>query len=86
MTNRKFYRNTFILTVLSEDEPVSNVELDALNYLVTEGPCVLHSFTEATDEVNGQQMARLLVESGSDEGFFNLDPEGNDTLEMEDME
>jgi hypothetical protein len=82
-TDRKFYRNTFTLVILSEHEPLTNVDLDNLGYLVSEGPCVLHSFMEADEQIDSKQMADLLTDAGSMPDFFQLDRDGNDTDEWE---
>ena len=80
MSERKFYRCTTTITWLCEGNPawVYDGSLDSLGYALTEGPGVLHTFTEVCDETDGPEMARLLDEAGSEPAFFMLTPEGED--------
>ena len=75
---RKFFINTFIIKVLSEDEPVTNCDLANLDYLVTDGDCVLYSNTQSCKKLNSKQIVNKLNEAGSEPGFFMLDNDGKD--------
>jgi hypothetical protein len=77
-SERKFYKNTFTVVVLSEGTPVEEATLTYLGYLVSEGDCVLHSFVENPEEVDGLAMANLLTEAASTPDFFMLTPNGED--------
>ena len=73
MSERKFYRNVIKLVVLTEDEPLpEDIELSDIHYEVTEGHAVLHSFLAEAKPVTEDQMTDLLLESGSDPGFFRI--------------
>lgn len=77
MTERKFHRKVFQVEVLSE-EPLGDVSLDQVHYLITDGPCS-GDFKEVSSEVlDGKQAADALHKQGSEPGFFRLDDEGNE--------
>lgn len=77
MTNRKFYRTTFKVTVLSE-EPYDPDTLADIHYDITNGGCSGSWRMTKSDELNGREVAEALVAQHSDPGFFQLDAEGND--------
>lgn len=79
-SERKFYRNVTTIVWLSEERPefVYNGSLEGLDYALSEGPCVMHTYEEATAEVDPAEVARLLDEAGSEPAFFGLTPEGED--------
>lgn len=77
-TDRKFYKSTITLVILSEDQPVDDLSMEALGYAVTEGDCVLHTRGDTYVEVPAAEMARLLDEAGSEPDYFMLTPEGED--------
>lgn len=72
----KYYKTTFEVVVLSE-EPITDIDLEDIPYLVNEGNGVLHTFV-ATDEkkLYGKEMAEQLYDAGSEPEFFNLDDNG----------
>lgn len=75
---RKFYKNTFVVTVLSEDEPYTFNDFETLDYDVSEG-----HFSGAVDEVvstqlNGKECAEALANQGSAPEFFRLSENGED--------
>jgi hypothetical protein len=78
MTDRKFYRTTFTIVILSE-EPISDMELENLHYEVTDGHCCLRSMTSKETMLDGKQAARALFAAGSEPEFFQLNTSGNDT-------
>jgi hypothetical protein len=77
---RKFYKTIIQVEVLSEDEPISgDTSLTALDEAITDGPCSGVTKTIRTQELNGQQAAKALIEHGSDPMFFGLNPDGSET-------
>jgi hypothetical protein len=72
----KFYINTFVVTVLTQDEPMTDVDLDTIHYETMEGNAVLQSVKESYRAISGKQMAHELLEAASDPGFFELDING----------
>ena len=76
-SKRKFYRTLFTFEVMSED-PIETVSLEDLAYLVTEGGCSGRFLSTEEEEVGGRTAAQILIDQGSDPGFFRLDEEGND--------
>ena len=69
----KYYKHTYTITVLSESDAQDSI--DYLAYNVTYGDDCLHGTDHALKEVDGKEMAQLLIEAGSDPEFFNLSPE-----------
>ena len=78
MTERKFYRTVVEIEILSE-EPYSNENLSQIAYDITEGDCSGAYGVVNSETVDGKTMAEMLLNQGSDPGFFMLDEEGNDT-------
>lgn len=79
-SRRKFYRTTFLVTVLSEEPGCSDCSLKDLAEEMDNGPLV--GTVETTEEdvvLDGPATARLLIKMNSDPAFFQLDPDGNDT-------
>ncbi len=85
MTERKFYKSVFTLTILSE-KPLSNnnEELEELvgaiygNH-VKQLPWPRHGKIESESlEVNGADMAKLLQGQGMQPEFFEIDSNGDD--------
>lgn len=74
--SRRFYKATYRVTVLSADEPFRDDDLYNFAYAIDEGDCV-GDVVESCVEVSREEMARLLVEVGSDPSFFGSD-DGDD--------
>jgi hypothetical protein len=80
--NRKFYKTIIQITILSEDHPVgSGMELSAINNAITDGDCSGACELIQEKQVCAGRMAKLLVEQGSDPGFFGLDEDGKEVEE-----
>lgn len=77
MTTRKFYRNNVVVTVYSEDEPLTFDDLSDLHDQMWQGPVVGTWETDST-EITPKEAVSGLWEVGSDPSFFCLDYEGND--------
>lgn len=76
---RKFYKTTYTVTVLSEDNPPSKgMDLrDVLTECETggwSGNITGHSVVD----LSGLEAANELRRQGSDPGFFDLDDDGSD--------
>lgn len=68
---RKFYVNHMTIRVLSE-EPLDDIDLADLNYEVTEGGSVLHTFEVKSRLVTEACMTAQLLDAGSEPGFFRI--------------
>lgn len=69
----KFYETTITITVLSEDAPVSNVELDCIVAECNTGAFVLGDRNDSVRELDTTAAAAALIAAGSEPGFFGLD-------------
>ena len=78
MTERKFYRTTITVTVLSEEPIPSELNLQELAYEMDEGEYVGFYPTTNIEELDGKQMAEALVKAGSEPEFFQLNDNGDD--------
>jgi len=70
MTKRKFYKTTFELVVLSEEELADHVALD--------GDWVGNLHVGSVEVLNGKQAAQALMAARSEPGFFRLTEDGED--------
>ena len=78
MTDKKFHKTVFQVTVLSEKPFASDLSLSDIHDEITTGDCSGVVKEVSHEEMNGKQAADALYEQGSDPGFFMLDDEGND--------
>jgi hypothetical protein len=76
--DKRYYKTTVVVTVLSEYEPPVWNDLADLNYLITDGHCSGMVATTDEIEVSAKQMAQLLINQNSDPEFFGLDENGNE--------
>ena len=82
MTKRKFYRTTFMITVLSKKKLPKDIDVEDLAYQVGDGPCVGGDLKQTSPKkLDGKQAARLLSEMGSDASFFDLTSGGDNAKE-----
>lgn len=87
ISKRKFYKNVFIVVVLSEEPIASCPDLSVVAHQITEGDWngdVTHSVEN--EEIDAKKAVELLEESGSDAGFFNLNEKGENADGSEDDE
>lgn len=77
MTNRKFYKTTIMLEVLSE-RPIADMELEDIAYEITMGDMSGTYDVDDVEILNGKQMAEALIKQGSDPMFFMLTDDGED--------
>lgn len=74
MTERKFYKTTITVVVLTEDLlEGSPLELSTIVSECDEGAFVSHSEYRKSEEVTAEQMANLLKEAGSEPDFFQIE-------------
>lgn len=78
MTDRKFFKTTITVVVLSEDEPLQDgLPLDQVAYLIEEGDCSGETHFESV-EISAKEAAQALIGQGSDPELFRLSDEGED--------
>jgi hypothetical protein len=76
-----FYKTVIQVEVLSEDQPVNDLDLKQIAHEIYEGDCVGASSIVSVKELTGQECADALHELGSEPEFFNLDDDGKDLFE-----
>lgn len=73
MAERKFYRTTITIDVLSEETPLDeDMTLTEIDYVITEGDCVGGNLSMAVEELTREECAEALTAMGSEPGFFDL--------------
>ncbi len=77
MTDRKFYKTEYRVTVLTEN-PLHSTDLGELHYMTTEGDASGHVEIAQVHVLNGKEAADALCTQASDPSFFRLDDEGED--------
>lgn len=77
MTNRKFYKHTITIEIVSENDAVPH-DLADIAYAISDGGDSGTWDVTSTKKLNGKQAAEELMAQGSDPEFFGLDREGND--------
>lgn len=79
MTNRKFFKTVFRVTVLSEDAPIEEpISLEDLEYAINEGPCSGVVERVSVENLDSKQAATALISQGTEPEFFLIDKDGND--------
>lgn len=78
MGERKFYKTTFILEVLSEDVPPEWDNLNDIYYLISQGHCSGKIISDESKEITAKEVAEALIAQGSDPEFFRLTEDGMD--------
>lgn len=78
MVMEKYYRNVFVVEVLSNDEWPGITDLGEINYQIIEGHSSgLTTHVVVNEEVDKEEMARLLTAQGSEPSFL-IDEEDDD--------
>ena len=72
-----FYKTTMVIEILG-DRPYTG-DIHNLAYEITDGDFSGTVLSEETVEVDGPQMARLLIAQGSDPDFLGLTEDGQPT-------
>lgn len=76
--SRKFFKTTIVVTVLSEDEPVSaDMPLEGIGYEIVHGDWSGEYDVTEIVELSGKEAADALAAQGSDPSFFRLNEDGS---------
>jgi hypothetical protein len=78
MTERKFYKTTYTVVILHEEPMPEDMDLKAALEEAETGMYSGDVISEETVEVDGQMMARLLIEQRSSPAIFLLTRDGED--------
>ncbi len=81
MTDRKFYKTTYVVEVLHETTIPDDWDLITVLGEAQDGMYSGDVKSQETEQIDGATCARLLEGQRSDTGFFRLDAEGNDINE-----
>ncbi len=73
-----FYETVYTIRVLSEEPIPETMEMEDVLEEADTGSYVAQVRTSEVRSIDGPECARLLVEYGSDPGFFSLTEDGND--------
>ncbi len=76
-SSRKFFRTIVQVEVLSEDHPIKFDDLEDLNHGISQGDWSGKVEVVKSEPISAQRAAKLLMEQGSDPGFFQLDEKGD---------
>lgn len=77
MTNRKFYKTTITLEVLSE-RPIGNMDIEEIAQEIITGDMSGAHSVDGVEVLNGKEMAAALLKQDSDPMFFMLTDDGED--------
>lgn len=78
MSQRKFYRTVIHVEILSDDPSPKDASLQDIAYQISEGDWSGATKMAEHEEMDGEKMAKLLQEQGSDPSFFQLTEDGKD--------
>lgn len=79
MTDRKFYKNTIKVEVLSHEPIPDTLGLEEICHEATDGAYTFKWVREPEQELTGEQAASELINTlDTDPSFFGLDDKGND--------
>ena len=81
MTVRKFYKTTFLITVLHEEPGYHPDDLGDIHHDIVDGNFSGNFEQNETIQLDGKQAADELSKMGSEPSWFNLDENGNDNRE-----
>lgn len=73
---RRYFLTTYTIKVLSEDRHVEDLSPAEVAEAIDTGDCVGITNTRS-EEITPKRAADLLIEFGSEPGFFRLDEDGN---------
>jgi len=76
-----FFKTIIQIEVLSEGQPVDDLDLRQIAHEICDGDCVGASSLISKQELTGKECADELYELGSEPEFFGLDDDGNSTIE-----
>jgi len=83
VSQKRVYRNTFTLEVLSEEPGYNPNTLDGIEYDITDGLMVGMWRKIGEVELVGPQAVEAAHEFGTDIEWFNMDKAGNDLSSIE---
>lgn len=83
-STRKCFRTLHLVMAVSEDRSLEELSLEDLAYEITDGSSVGQVLSQS-DTISPALAARLLVEMGSDPGFFHIDEHGNEADDQVDQ-
>jgi len=75
-SNKKFYKTTITLIVLSENPIPDEFDIPQIAFEATEGDYSMADGERVQVELTGKEMADALTEQGSEPGFFQLNDMG----------
>jgi len=81
MTNRKFYLRTVTIQFISEEPHPDAWSIEDAMFDAKEGDSSMQESSDNTEEVDGKRAVEILVDQGSDPGFFDLTDDGEDADE-----
>lgn len=84
-TDKKYYRTVITLVVLTEDLIPPSMSLEDINYHTQDGEWSGDWNITDTKEVSAQEMAKLLIQQGSDPSFFSLNEDGTAIEDAEEV-
>lgn len=84
MPERKFFKTTYTIVVLSEEAPAADLSISDLAYAIADGPCVGTSIDDGGVALSAKDMAQALTEASSEPGFFRLTEDGRNEDEEDD--
>jgi len=76
-----FFKTIIQIEVLSEGQPVDDLDLRQIAYEIMDGDCVGASSLVSKQELTGKECAEELTKMGSEPEFFGLDDDGISLLE-----
>lgn len=76
--SQKYFKTTYVVEVLSEDAPASDLNLQELHDGITTGDWSGVVKVSKVEEVDAATMKALLIEQHSDPAFFGLDEDEED--------
>jgi len=76
---RKFYKTVITVTVLSEDNPVTETNLSRIHDQITDGDWSGEVDADGGTELTAKEAAQALLAQGSDPSFFQLSDDGQES-------
>ena len=77
-STRKFFKTEFTITLLHEDEIGDCLSVESVAGAMQEGDCSGCMAQHESVPLTGEEMAKALVDQGSDPAFLGLTEDGDD--------
>jgi hypothetical protein len=74
-TTKKFFKTTITIEIIS-DRKYNSVDLEQINYDITEGDCSGVVNVQNYQELTPEETAKALIAQGSDPEFLGLNTDG----------